>query len=71
MTIPPIIVPEEWDDNGTLLFEEFCTFIQTPEHTVRSWREKGRAVPRWYRFNGHGRLYTTVRDLRRFVEWGQ
>ncbi|GAW48042.1 MULTISPECIES: hypothetical protein [unclassified Nocardioides] len=71
MTIIPNIVPEDWDDNGILLFEEFCAFIRTPQRTVRSWRQDGRSVPRWYRFNGNGRLYTTVGDLRRFLERGQ
>jgi hypothetical protein len=35
MTIAPISVPDDWDDNGILLFEEFCAFIRTPQRTVR------------------------------------
>lgn len=71
MTIVPIHVPDEWDDNGILLFEEFCEFIRTRPRTVRSWRQTDRGGPRWYRFNGNGRLYTTVGELRRFLERGQ
>lgn len=66
MTIAPISVPAEWDDNGIILFEEFCTIIKTPQRTVRCWRVEGRG-PTWHRFNGNGRLYTTVADLRRFL----
>ncbi len=57
----PIQVPAEWDDNGILLFEEFCAFIRTPQRTVRDWKRRG-IGPRWWRFNGTGRLYTTVAD---------
>lgn len=70
MAIIPICVPKEWDDNGILLFEEFCTFIRTPPRTVREWRRCHRG-PRWWRFNGTGRLYTTVAELRRFLRGGQ
>ena len=62
----PIQVPAEWDDNGILLFEEFCAFIRTPQRTVRDWKRRG-IGPRWWRFNGTGRLYTTVAELRRFL----
>ena len=58
--------PAEWDDNGILLFEEFCTFIRTPQRTVRDWKRRG-IGPRWWRFNGTGRLYTTVAEVRRFL----
>lgn len=67
MSIAPIQVPDDWDDNDILLFEEFCTFIRIPPHTVRDWRQKKRG-PRWWRFNGDGRLYTTVAEIRRFLE---
>jgi len=70
MTIAPIHVPEEWDDNDILLFEEFCEFIRTPKGTVRFWRQEQRG-PRWWRFNGTGRLYTTVAEVRRFLRGGQ
>jgi hypothetical protein len=62
----PIQIPAEWDDNGIILFEEFCHFIRTPQRTVRDWRRCGRG-PRWWRFNGNGRLFTTVAELRRFL----
>ncbi|MEP9384231.1 hypothetical protein [Nocardioides sp. KR10-350] len=61
MTITPIHIPDEWDDNDILLFEEFCTFIRTRPRTVRCWRVEGRG-PCWWRFNGNGRLYTTVAE---------
>lgn len=70
MTNTPITVPAEWDDDGILLFEEFCRFIRTPQRTVRDWRRRG-VGPRWRRFNGTGRLYTTVAELRRFLKGGQ
>lgn len=69
MIIAPICVPEEWDDNGIILLEEFCALIRTPQRTVREWRRCGRG-PTWHRFNG-GRLYTTVAPLRRFVRGGR
>ncbi len=62
----PIQVPAEWNDNGVLLFEEFCAFIRTPQRTVRDWKRRG-IGPRWWRFNGTGRLYTTVAEFRRFL----
>ena len=49
-----------------LLFEEFCAFIRTPQRTVRDWKRRGLG-PRWWRFNGTGRLYTTVAEVRRFL----
>ena len=48
MTITPICVPEEWDDNGSILFEEFCALIRTPQRTVRERRRCGRG-PTWQR----------------------
>ena len=36
----PIQIPAEWDDNGILLFEEFCSFIRTPQRTVRDWKRR-------------------------------
>lgn len=62
----PIQVPDDWNDNGILLFEEFCSFIHTPQRTVRDWKQR-RIGPRWWKFNGNGRLYTTVGELRRFL----
>jgi len=66
VTIATIRVPDEWDDNGIILFEEFCALTCTPQRTVREWRRCGRG-PTWHRFNGNGRLYITVAELRRFL----
>jgi hypothetical protein len=66
MTIAPISIPDDWDDNGILLFEEFCELIRTPQRTVRDWRRRG-VGPRWTRFQGVGRLYITVAEARRFL----
>ena len=65
----PIHIPNEWDDNGLITFEEFCDLIRTPHRTVRDWRRRG-VGPRWTRFNGCGRLYITVAEARRFVGSG-
>ena len=62
----PIQIPDEWDDNGLITFEEFCDLIRTPQRTVRDWRRRG-VGPRWARFNGCGRLYITVAEARRFL----
>lgn len=59
----PIQIPAEWDDDGLILFEEFCDRIKTPQRTVRR-RGVG---PRWTRFQGVGRLYITVGEARRFL----
>lgn len=66
MTIAPIHIPNDWDDNDIVLFEEFCSLIRTPQRTVRCWRVERRG-PQWWRFNGTGRLYTTVAEIRRFL----
>jgi hypothetical protein len=68
VTIAPICVPEEWDDNGSILFEEFCALIRTPQRTVRERRRCGRG-PTWHRFNGNG--VGIVADLRRFLRGGR
>ena len=62
----PIGIPDEWEDNNLILFEEFCDIIRTPQRTVRDWRSRG-AGPRWTRFQGVGRLYVTVAKARRFL----
>lgn len=62
----PINIPTEWDDNGLIMFEEFCELIRTPQRTVRDWRQRG-VGPRWTRFQGVGRLYITVAEARRFL----
>src|SRR6478735_4054240 len=64
--VAPINIPEEWDDNGLLMFEDFCELIRTPQRTVRDWRQRG-VGPRWTRFQGVGRLYITVAEARRFL----
>jgi len=64
--VAPISIPEDWEDNGLILFEEFCELIRTPQRTVRDWRRRG-VGPRWTRFQGVGRLYVTVAEARRFL----
>ncbi|GGF36370.1 hypothetical protein GCM10011519_07350 [Marmoricola endophyticus] len=66
MNTHPIHVPEEWHDNALLTFEDFCTLIRTPQRTVRDWRRRG-VGPRWARFDGTGRLYVRVAEVRRLV----
>ena len=66
----PIHIPPEWDDNDVLYFEEFCTFVRTPQRTARDWKRRG-IGPHWWRINGNGRLYTTVAELRRFLTAGR
>ena len=62
----PITIPDDWDDNGLILFEEFCELIRTPQRTVRDMRRRG-VGPRWTRLPGVGRLYMTVAEARRFL----
>lgn len=62
----PIHIPDAWQDNALLNFEEFCELIRTPQRTVRDWRRRG-VGPRWARFDGTGRLYLTVAEARRFL----
>jgi hypothetical protein len=66
LMVTPINIPEDWDDNALILFEEFCELIRTPPRTVRDWRQRG-VGPRWTRFQGVGRLYITVAEARRFL----
>lgn len=68
MTIALICIPEEWDDNGSILFGEFCALIRTPQRTVRERRRFGRG-PTWHRFNGDAA--GTVAELRRFLRGGR
>ena len=63
----PITIPADWDDNALLTFEQFCTLIHTPPHPVRDWRRRG-IGPSWARFNGCGRLYITVAEMRHFIQ---
>ena len=67
--VTPIGIPDDWDDNNLILFEEFCELIRTPQRTVRDWRQRG-VGPRWTRFQGVGRLYITVAEARRFLASG-
>ena len=62
--VTPIGIPDDWDDDNLILFEEFCELIRTPQRTVRDWRRLG-VGPRWSRFQGVGRLYLTVERSRR------
>jgi hypothetical protein len=62
----PIHVPPEWADSDLLTFEQFCALIATPPRTVRDWRRR-RVGPTWGRLEGTGRLYITVREVRRYV----
>ena len=39
--VTPIGIPDDWDDNNLILFEEFCGLIRTPQRTVRDWRQRG------------------------------
>ena len=39
--VTPIGIPDDWDDNNLILFEEFCELIRTPQRTVRDWRRRG------------------------------
>jgi hypothetical protein len=66
LMVTPIHIPEDWDDNALILFDEFCELIRTPQRTVRDWRQRG-VGPRWTRFQGVGRLYITVAEARRFL----
>jgi hypothetical protein len=62
----PIHIPEEWHDYDLLTFEQFCELIHIPARTVRDWRRR-QVGPRWSRFEGCGRLYIAVAEVRRFV----
>lgn len=62
----PIDIPTDWNDRALLTFEEFCALIHIPPRTVRDWRRRD-VGPRFWRFNGTGRLYTTVAEVRRFL----
>ena len=70
IAMSPIHIPPEWDDNDVLYFEEFCTFVRTPQRTARDWKRRG-IGPRWWRINGNGRLSTTVAELRRVLAAGR
>lgn len=62
----PIDIPTDWNDSALLTFEEFCALVHIPPRTVRDWRRRG-VGPRFWRFNGTGRLYTTVAEVRRWI----
>lgn len=62
----PIHVPDDWDDQDLLTFEQFCALIHTPARTVRDWRRRT-VGPTWHKYPGTGRLYITVAETRRFL----
>jgi len=62
----PIHIPEDSHDHDLLTFEQFCELIHTPPRTVRDWRRRD-IGPRWSLFEGCGRLYVAVAEVRRFV----
>lgn len=64
--VTPISIPVDWDDNDLISFEDFCELIRTPQRTVRDWRRR-RVGPQFWRFNGTGRLYTTVAEVRQWI----
>ena len=61
-----IDIPAEWNGSALLTLEEFCSLARTPQGTVRAWQSLGTG-PRFWRFNGTGRLYTTVDEVRRWI----
>ena len=62
----PIHIPAAWNGSALLTIEEFCSMARTPQGTVRAWQSRGTG-PRFWRFNGTGRLYTTVDEVRRWI----
>lgn len=65
----PICVPDDWDGNGLMTFEEFCVFVRTPQRTVRDWRQRD-VGPRWTKLAGAGRLYIRVSEVRLYLNNG-
>ena len=59
-------IPPELDENHLLTIEELCALISVPATTVDDWRRLG-VGPRWWRFCGTGRLYTTAGEMRRYL----
>lgn len=62
----PIHIPTTWHDDALIPFETFCDLIQTPQRTVRDWRQR-EVGPRFWRLEGTGRLYITVAEVRRLL----
>ncbi len=62
----PIDIPADWNGSALLTIDEFCILAQLPQATVHAWRSRG-CGPRFWRFNGTGRLYTTVDEVRRWI----
>ncbi len=58
-------IPEEWHDRDQLTFEPILP-AHTAPRTVRDWRRCGLG-PHWSRFEGCGRFYITVAEVRRFA----
>ena len=59
-------IPPELDENHLLTLEEFCTLTAVAESTVVDWQRRG-VGPRWWRFGGTGRLYTTAGEAKRHL----
>lgn len=62
----PIEIPADWNGSALLTIDEFCSLAQLPHATVHAWQPRG-SGPRFWRFNGTGRLYTTVDEVRRWI----
>ena len=59
-------VPPELGENHLLTIEELCALTGISETTVDAWRRLG-VGPRWWRFGGTRRLYTTAGEVRRYM----
>ncbi|GAB7005374.1 hypothetical protein BJ993_001989 [Nocardioides aromaticivorans] len=62
----PIEIPADWNGSALLTIDEFCSLARLPQATVHAWQSRG-SGPRFWRFNGNGRLYTTVDEVRRWI----
>lgn len=69
MVAVAIRIPDEWDDNTIVLFEEFCSMADASQITIERWVADG-VGPRWWRINGDGRRYTTASEVRRLQSRG-
>ena len=59
-----IDIPDAMDDATLLSIEEFCALARpATQATQKVYQHESR--PRFWRFNGTGRLYTTAGEVRR------